>query len=389
LLAFTISLAALGAGANDGDGSYFLYDGEDSNVTYGPFWTADWNETENITGELVLGKLDPYYGNEPFYIGVLWPVFNLTEHPNRTAVARVGLDEATGPQDIIMVYRYEDLYGQSDIQRLWFARSYVFPETSNGVLVATMDTGEGPLSMSHGLMVQPPRVVLSAHVGTANGTWENDELTWGVLPVLLVNDGGKGATELVVDIRYDGRIISTVNVNLVPALGNHTFTVSILPLFSKESVQVYLVEGPGAPSILGDMEFSVLPRPILDVVDIKVSPRSVESGQKVHIEAIVRNRGNATTTGQMVELMVDGSVVTNATIDGLEPRNETVVEADRVLTGEGTHSVTAIAEGDDFAAKPVAVEVKAASPSLGVWAVLLCLVLVSLAARRSRSTGRA
>jgi hypothetical protein len=83
--------------------------------------------------------------------------------------------------------------------------------------------------------------------------------------------------------------------------------------------------------------------------------------------------------------MVDGSVVANGTIEDLGPGNETMVSTEWALRGEGLHAVAAIAEGDDLAASPVAVEVKAPSPSSGVWAAVLVLVLVSLAARRSRS----
>jgi subtilase family serine protease len=133
----------------------------------------------------------------------------------------------------------------------------------------------------------------------------------------------------------------------------------------------------------------VEPRPILDIVELSATPDVIESGDKVLIEAVVRNRGNASATGQLVELMVDGSVVANATIVDLGPGNETIVSTNWTLQGEGIHSVSAVAEGDDLAASPVAVEVKAASPSLGVWAALLAMGLVSLAARRSTSGGRA
>ncbi|UCC93322.1 MAG: hypothetical protein JSW25_01225 [Thermoplasmata archaeon] len=388
-VAFALVIFSVTASADGDDGSYILYDAEDVNVTYGPFWTMDWNSTENITGELVMGQLDPYYGNEPFVIGALWPVFNLTEHPNRTVTTRIGLDEAARPDNVTMVMRYQDLYGEPDIQRLWFARTRVFPQVTNTVVVAEMDTGEGPLEMAHGINVQEDRVLLSARIGTENGTWENDELAWGSLPVLLVNDGGKGATELVVDIRYGGRIVGTEHVNLVPALGEHTFHVSIMPNYSNVTVEVYLVSGPLPPGTIGDLNITVKPRPILDIVTISALPEEVESGGSIHIEAVVRNRGNATTTGQVVELMVDGSIVANTTLEDLAPGEEVVVETDWTLRGEGIHSVSAIAEGDDFAAKPVAVKVEAASPSVGVWAVIVAMAVVSLVARRSASAGRA
>lgn len=389
LFAFACAFLALGATANDGDGSFYVYDTADDNVTYGPFWTADWNGTENITCELVLGQRAPYYGNEPFTIGVLWPRFNLTEHPNRTVDARVGLDEAVKPQNLIRVFRYQDMYGNNDIQDLWLAISHVHPDPANTGVVADVETGEGPLHMVHNISVQPARVVLEAEVATPNGTWTGEELAWGALPIRLVNSGGEGATDLVVDIRYDDRIIRKVEVNLVPPLGNHTFEVAILLIHSTESVQIYLVQGAGAPGILGDLSITVEPRPILDVVELDVSPTVVENGERVHIEAVVRNRGNATTTGQMVELMVDGSIVANESVEGLEPLNETTITTRWVMKGEGLHTISAVAEGDDFAARPRSVEVKRPSPSLSTWTVLLAMLLVSLAARRSRPARRA
>ncbi len=389
MIAFVFVSLALGATANDGDGRFYVYDSSDDNVTYGPFWTADWNATENITCELVIGQQAPYYGNEPFTIGVLWPRFNLTEHPNRTVHARVGLDEAVKPQDLIQVFRCQDMYGNNDFQDLWLAMSEVYPDPANTRVVADVETGEGPLKMVHNISVHPARVVLEAEVATPNGTWTGEELAWGTLPVRLVNRGGGGATDLVLDIRYDERVAATVDVNLVPPLGNHTFEVAILPVHKKDNVQVYLVKGIGAPGILGALSITVEPRPILDVVALDVSPTVVENGERVRIEALVRNRGNETTTGQMVELMVDGSIVVNESIVGLEPWNETTIMARWVMKGEGLHTISAVAEGDDYAAQPLSVEVKRPSPSLTTWTVLLAMLLVSLAARRSRPGGRA
>jgi hypothetical protein len=389
LLTIALTLFAFGVSANEGDGSYILYDVEDTNVTYGPFWTVDWNSTENITGEIVIGRLDPYHGNEPFTIGVLWPVFNLTEHPNRTVMARVGLDEAKEPQNYTIVMRYEDVYGEPAIQRLWLGRSLVFPQISNTQIVATMDTGEGPISMAYDIAIEPARVVLSASIGTSNGTWENEELTWGTLPVRLVNKGGMGATGLVIDIRYGGRIVSTVDVNLVPASGDHAFDVSIFTVYTKEKVQIYLVDGPLPSGTLGEVNISVVPRPLLDVEGITVTPETIETGKNVRIETMIRNLGNATSTGQLVEIMVDGSIVANTTIDGLGRGNVTIVETKWVMTGEGIHTVSAVVEGDDLAAAPVVVRVKAASPSIGGWAIIASLIIISLVARRLSSDDRA
>ncbi len=196
-------------------------------------------------------------------------------------------------------------------------------------------------------------------------------------------------TDLVVDVVYMDRIVSTHDIPVIVGGGNYTITTHIMPVNNMSTVSMRLVSGPGAPRGLGDMELDVVARPILDVVSLSVEPDVVESGERVSVEAVVRNRGNATTTGQLVELMVDGSIVANETILDLGPGNETKVSAKWESRGEGLHSISAVAEGDEINASPVSVEVKAPSPSLGAWAAVLILLLVSLAARRSRPDGRA
>ena len=97
------------------------------------------------------------------------------------------------------------------------------------------------------------------------------------------------------------------------------------------------------------------------------------------------NRGNATSDGQLVELMVDGTVVANASIVDLGPGNSTMVSTNWTLTGVGIHTVSALAEGDEFAAEPVAVNVEERTPVpwLGLsMLALLSALIITRAARR-------
>lgn len=197
---------------------------------------------------------------------------------------------------------------------------------------------------------------------------------------------------MVVDFRYDGRIVDTQMVSLVPPHGNHSTVVALLPINGMYVLEVHLVTGPGAPDRLANLTLNVTARPILDVVSVRADPTKIESGSKVHLEALVTNRGNATSTGQFVQLMVDSTVVANESIEGLGPGNETTVATNWTLSGVGIHTVSAFAEGDEFAAQPVAVEVKERTPAPGAGctlAVLISAVLVTLVARRSRPAGRA
>jgi hypothetical protein len=237
--------------------------------------------------------------------------------------------------------------------------------------------------------VLPPRTLLDVHRVLPPNHTGDPELAWTPLDIMIENLGGLGATNLAVDVVYDGRIAGTHEIPVIVPGGNRSISTPLMPVFGEEMVTIRLVKGPGAPRDIGQIRLDVIARPVLDVVGLEASPDTVVTGEKVLIEATVRNRGNASATGQSVELMVDGSVVGNGTIEGLGPGNETTVSTRWELRGEGVHSISAIAEGDDLAASPVAVEVKAASPSTGIWTVLLTMVLVSLAARRSRSGGRA
>jgi hypothetical protein len=391
LTTLAVAAIAVSGSAEDGDEGFYLKDQDDQNMTQGPFWTLDENGTDNVSGMLVTDLLPPYYGNEPFVIGILWSVYNTTADPNLTVTPRVGLDEPGKPKNRTKVTYHSAMDGSPDVDKttMWFASSRVFPDVSNEAIVGTMVLGDGTIGLRYNITVAPDRVLLSAVVGTPNGTWMGDEQTWAVLPLLLLNEGGAGATDLLVDIHYAGRIIATNQVSLVPPLGNYSLETAILPFYGQDTVEVRLVTGLGAPRLLAQLNITVLPVPILDVVSISATPRTIVTGEEVHIETVVRNRGNGTSTGQLVELMVDGAIVGNGSIEGLGPGNETTVSLRWQLTGEGVHTVSVLAEGDDFAAEPVAVKVKAESPVMGPWAVITALLLASLVARRSVPSGRA
>jgi hypothetical protein len=366
-------------------------DAGDENVTIGDFHYLDSNETGNLSAALYADLLPPYHENEGFQIAVMWPDEYEEEDPNRTVDVRSGLDTLEPPDEIIKVVHLNGFPFPAR-KYSWMALSFVVPVVGNELIVANVTTDEGSMNLSYPIEVLPSRTLLSAELDTPDGNWSGEELEWAAIPVLIVNEGGAPAANMVVDFRYGDRIVDTQVVSLVPPHGNHSTVVALLPVNGINVLEVHLVTGPGAPGRLADLTLNVTARPILDVVSVRADPTNMESGSKVHLEALVRNRGNATSTGQYVQLMVDSTVVANASIEGLGPGNETTVATNWTLSGVGIHTVSAFAEGDEFAAQPVAVEVKERTPAPGAGctlAVLMSAVLVTLVARRSRSAGRA
>ncbi len=367
-------------------------DAGDENVTIGDFHFLDSNETGNLSAKLYADLLPPYHGNEGFQIAVVWPDEYEEEDPNRTVQVRLGLDTLEPPDEIIKVVRIGGGLSPLSREYSWMALSFVVPVVGNELIVANVTTDEGSMNLSYPIEVLPSRVLLSAELDTPDGNWSGEELEWAAIPVLIVNEGGAPAANMVVDFRYDGRIVDTQMVSLVPPHGNHSTVVALLPINGMYVLEVHLVTGPGAPGRLANLTLNVTARPILDVVSVRAYPTKIETGSKVHLEAVIANRGNATTTGQLVQLMVDSTVVANVSIEGLGPGNETIVATNWTLSGVGIHTVSAFAEGDEFAAQPVAVEVKEKTPAPGAGCtltVLMSAVLVTLVARRSRSAGRA
>jgi hypothetical protein len=392
VIVLVVSTLCVVTSPNSSARSREYFDAEDENVTIGDFSWLDSNKTGNLSAALYADLLPPYHENEGFQIAVVWADEYEEEDPNRTVDVRLGLDSLEPPDEILKVVRFGGGFLPLSKEYSWMALSFVVPVVGNELIVANVTTDEGSMNLSYPIEVLPSRTLLSAELDTPDGNWTGRELEWAAIPVLIVNDGGAPAANMVVDFRYDGRIIDTQMVSLLPPHGNFSTMVTLLPINEINVMEVHLVTGPGAPTRLANLTLNVTARPILDVVLVRATPTKIETGSKVHLEAVIVNRGNATSTGQYVQLMVDSTVVANASIEGLGPGNETIVAQNWTLNGVGTHTVSAFAEGDEFAARPVAVEVKEKTPALGAGStlgVLLTVVIVTQVARRSRSAGRA
>jgi len=347
------------------------------------------NTSSGMNVRLYANPGPPFYENEIYKLFVNAKITSSEPLSNITVDVLLGMDELVPPERESSSY-YNVSIGDGVLYG-WLHASFlnITPALSNHQLLGRLTYGNETVNLTYEMDVVPARTILEAHLLVPPNHTGYDELNWTDVQVLLVNKGGAGTTNLIVDLRYAGRVSSTHHVNVVPPRGNTIIVAALMPLFGQEVLEVHLVVGPGAPRTLANLTLEVVPRPVLDVMWVKAAPGEIVSGEKVHIEALVSNVGNATTTGQQVELMVDGSVVANASMDDLGPGNETVVSTDWTLTGKGTHTVAARAEGDELSARPASVEVKEKTPGVGAWVVLLALLVVSLVARRSPSDGRA
>jgi hypothetical protein len=196
----------------------------------------------------------------------------------------------------------------------------------------------------------------------------------------------------MVDVRYDGRIAHTQEVAVVPAFGNHTFLMPFKPLFGREMMEVFLVSGAGGPGRISHIHLQVNDRPLLQVTDVGLAKGSVDEGDDVTVVVVVRNGGNATSTGHVVELLVDGTLVANESLflGPGEMANVTFVWRSK---GPGVHAISARIPGDELGASSASLDVnKVETPALRIPAVILtigmmaCLKLVvrrSLRARRA------
>lgn len=350
-----------------------------------------WNETSS--GILVKMYAEPgptFYENELQHLRVVAELVLHDPSENVSVQVLMGMDGLREPEHESSAIFVDSSDTEDDIF-LWryMGASNVTPALTSRHLLATLTHGNETVNLSYGMTVEPARIILGAELVTPPNFTGYEELTWTDVQIKLTNAGGGGVTGLVVDVRYAGRIASTHHVNLVPPNGNTTIMPRLRPLFGNEVLEVHIVSGPVASGPLANVSLNVTPRPILDIVSVRVDRDEVVSGERVNISAMVTNRGNGTSTGQLVELMVDGSVVANSSIVGLAPGNGTLVHTKWRLTDKGTHTMAARAEGDEFAAKPVTVQVKGRTPGLGALATLMAVGLLSLVARRSMSGGRA
>jgi hypothetical protein len=345
------------------------------------------NATENVTALLMASPGPPFYSNEPFRLAVAWRVVKDPGDNNTSARVLLGIDDLAPPANVTsVVFEYTGPPPSPVCCQKPLATTIlvVNPMESDQAICATISYGNESVNLTFPLEVGPPRVLLSAGLDTLDGNWSAEELEWTELPLLLRNAGGAPAIELVIDIRDQNGIVSTQNVNIVPAHGVASVAVPMTPRSGQHNLRVHVVAGSTGPMDLGEVTIEVVNRPILRVVSVEVDGDDVVEGSRVNVTALVRNEGNASSTGQLIEFLVDGAVAGNVSVF-LGPGEERDVSHLWRSKGKGLHSVSARVEGDSISAESTIVVVSEDVPYGGT---IIILVAVLCAIGLKRAEGR-
>jgi hypothetical protein len=351
---------------------------DDPPQTLGPFVLLTSNSTDNITAIMMADVEPPYYANEPFELVVAWQVSEEVIVPNVTVDVSMGMDELAFPRNITSVgFNYTGLPPSPVCCKEPMVSAFlgVNPSETDQAMVGRVSYGNESVNLTFPIDVGAARVILDAdlHTPQEQRIWSEQE--WTDVDVVMVNDGGAPAIDLVVDFRYGGRIVHTEEINLVPAHGNYTFPIMFQPIHGQDLMEVFLVSGTGVPGVLATFNLTVNDRPVLRVLSLEVDETAVEEGDIVVATATVVNSGNASSSGEAVEFLVDGNVVANISLD-MMPGKSLKVNMSWKSKGDGIHSFAARIEGQELMAEPAVVEVeKVQVPGPGPVAILLALVV--------------
>ena len=224
----------------------------------------------------------------------------------------------------------------------------------------------------------PARVLLSANLVLPGNQTSLPELQRVQASVVIGNVGGLDALDQVVDVRYAGHILTTWTIPLVPSDGAYSVPVTFTPVLGAGEMEVYLVSGEGAPYRITAISLDVRAAASLAVDWVEVDRSRIEEGAALTVTAGVTNRGNLTVDGAVVQFLVDGGVVANATVHGLEHNASTTVSGEWAATGPGSHAISARVAGEPLGARAASVRVTAQTPAAG--AAMAVLAAVALAA---------
>ena len=368
---------------------YFYLEGE-SPAPAESRWLLDSNSTGNITAYLVVDRVEDLHAGEPMNMTVWWRSSDGTV--SATLVA-----EGAGP---IRPAGRVCLWG-TDPQRSDFTASEcghdgaswtVRPGDGNRTFLARLTVNGTTLSLTRTLLIGSARTLQTVRLVLPAGETFLTEQARADVQLVIENAGGSPALDQVVDIRYDGRILATRTVPLVPALGNHTIHLTFTPVFDAMTMELVVVTGTGAPYSLATIGVPVHAAVVLTVDSVTAGPDGATEGSRVSFSATVTNHGNATAMNASVQFLVDGGVASTATITGLGPGNSSTYRGSWTAKDPGMHAVSARIAGATTDAQAASLRVTAKGPGMGVFAAALTLVLataITRAARRSSRSRRA
>ena len=364
---------------------YFYLEGE-SPAPAMHRWLLDTNSTGDVAAYLVADVVEDPHAGEPMNLTVWWRASSGTSSA-MLVVEGVGSVRPAGSVC---------LWG-TDPRRSDFtpgncghdAASWtVLPEEGNRTFLAHLTVNGATLNLTRTLAVGPARTVLSAWMVLPAGEATLPEQARADVQLVIGNSGGLPALDHVVDLRYDGRIIATRTVALVPALGNITLPLAFTPVFNATVMEAVVVAGPGAPFLLAAVGVPVSAAAVLTVDSFSVGAGSAEEGSKVAFKATVSNRGNATAMNTSVQFLVDGGVASSAPISGLSPGASSTYRGSWTAQEPGTHAVSARIQGSTVDAQAAALKVTAKAPGAGAIVAALTLALAAALTRGARPSSR-
>ena len=364
---------------------YFYLEGE-SPAPAESRWLLDSNATENITAYLVTDRVEDLHAGEPMNMTVWWRSSDGTA--SVTLVA-----EGAGP---IRPTGRVCLWG-TDPQRSDFtvgdnghdgASWTVLPGDGNRTFLARLTVNGITLNLTRTLTIGPARTLQTVRLVLPADETFLAEQSRADVQLVIENAGGLPALDQVIDIRYDGRILATRTVPLVPELGNHTIPLTFTPVFGVTTMELVVVVGPGAPHPLGTVTVPVRAAAVLTVDAFVASPDPAVEGSKVTFTAQVTNRGNATAKNASVQFLVDGGVASNASVNGLGPGNASTYKGAWTAKDPGTHAISARIAGTTTDAQAASLSVTAKTPGYGGFAVAFTLVLATALTRVARRSSR-
>jgi uncharacterized repeat protein (TIGR01451 family) len=364
---------------------YFYLEGE-SPAPAESRWLLDTNSTGNLTTYLVADRINDLHAGEPMNLTVWWRASDGT-------TSMTLLVEGTGS---VRPTGRVCLWG-TDPQRSDFTASdcghdgaswTVLPGDGNRTFLAHITVNGVTLNLTRTLAVGPARMLLSARLVLPAGATFLVEQARADVQLVIENAGGLPALDHVVDIRYDGRILATRTVPLVPALGNHTIPLTFTPVYGATTMELVVVVGPGAPHPLGSVSVPVRAAAVLTVDTFTARPDPAVEGSKVTFTVKVTNRGNATATNASVQFLVDGGVTANASVNGLGPGNASTYGGSWTAKDPGTHAVSTRIAGTTTDAHAASLKVTAKAPGLGAFAAVFTFVLAAVLTRAARRSSR-
>ena len=225
------------------------------------------NETgDGFNVSLAAAPSPTWYAGEDVNISVYVTIPSTSGQENDGVDILVGLDGLGAPDCAHHAHFNGTTDGGEPYEPFHYAEATVELTMEEGPVrvMAQARFQKGTVNVTFEGTVEPPRTLLRPEVVEPwNGSYPEQE--WTNTRLLIVNDGGLAATNLVLDVRYDDRIVDTFDIPLVPARGNRSLEFTLFPIHGEEAIHVVPVTGPQAGSPMPAARIWVVERTLLDI----------------------------------------------------------------------------------------------------------------------------